>query len=335
MQKILLLGKNGMLGQAIVEKFKVQSSHPAGDYPKGEKFKIIALGRQDLDITKKSQVIKKISEIKPDLVINATGYTDVDGAESERQKAFAVNGDAVGYIAQACSQIGASFIHFSTDYVFDGSRAHGYEEDDLEHLGPLNVYGESKLIGEENVKIQISNVKSNPNLKCQKFFIIRTSWLYGAGGKNFVDAMLKRAIDGQTQFKVVNDQFGLPTYTRDLAERVLWMVDEIEQLESGIYHITNSKLKIQKSKLQLKIKNYNHREQEPDGISWFVFAQEIFKIAKELGILSKLPNVKPCTSDEFPRPARRPKYGALINTKLPDMREWKIALTEFLISNQF
>ena len=330
MQKILLLGKNGMLGQAIVEKFKVQSSHPAGDYPKGEKFKIIALGRQDLDITKKSQVIKKISEIKPDLVINATGYTDVDGAESERQKAFAVNGDAVGYIAQACSQIGASFIHFSTDYVFDGSRAHGYEEDDLEHLGPLNVYGESKLIGEENVKIQISNVKSNPNFKCQKFFIIRTSWLYGAGGTNFVDAMLKRAIDGQTQFKVVNDQFGLPTYTRDLAERVLWMVERIDQLDSGIYHVTNSKFKIQNSKCNSKCKNY---KEDSSGITWHQFAQEIFKQAKELGILSRLPNVKPCTSDEFPRPARRPKYGALINAKSPEMREWKIALKEFLISN--
>jgi len=260
---------------------------------------LLAWDRKDLDITQQDQVLKKIRELKPDIVINATGYTDVDGAETNRELAFAVNADGVKYVAQACSQVGASLIYFSTDYVFNGTKRRGYCEDEVEHLKPINVYGKSKLEGEQQIK-------------CQKYFIIRTSWLYGAEGKNFVDTIIQRAIEGQKEFKVVDDQFGKSTYTVDLADRVVWMIQRIEKLDAGVYHCTN------RSKA---------------GITWFEFACEIFKQAKNLGILSKIPKLIPCKTDEFPRPAQRPKYSALINTKLPEMRDWRQALGDYLTSN--
>ncbi|MFH1713032.1 MAG: dTDP-4-dehydrorhamnose reductase [Candidatus Jacksonbacteria bacterium] len=338
---ILLLGKNGILGSAIAKTATWLDKLTRSQF----RSQFIAWDRADLDITDKKQVSQKINRLKPAIVINAAGYTDVDGAEIDRRTAFKVNRDAVGYIAEACRQIGARLIHFSTDYVFDGTQPSGYVEDDVKDLKPLNVYGESKRIGE----LRITNYEL-------RYFIIRTSWLYGSGGRNFVDTMLKRAIDGQKEFKVVDDQFGLPTYTVDLAERVLWIVERIDQLESGVYHVVNSKLKHASSavrrrggtqnstcligsppkrrKPQLHVMPTWHGKtksfMKPAGITWYEFAMEIFRLARKVGILSDLPKVEPCMTDEFPRQAKRPKYGALINTKLPEMREWKQALRAYL-----
>ncbi|HBH46400.1 MAG: hypothetical protein A2445_04870 [Candidatus Jacksonbacteria bacterium RIFOXYC2_FULL_44_29] len=355
MKQVLLLGKNGMLGQAIVGAIhespvrnRAGAIHELSlRHLESIRVTLHSWGHQDLDITDRLEVIKKISQLKPSIVINATGFTDVDGAESQKDLAFAVNVAGPGYLAEVCNQINASLIHFSTDYVFDGSQERGYEENDQSHLGPVNVYGESKLEGEKNVKYQISNVNSIPNSKSQmsKYFIVRTSWLYGQGGKNFVDTILKRARDGQTEFKIVDDQFGLPTYAFDLAQAVWEMVNQHEQLDSGIYHVTNSKFQILNFK-SLPAKAYALRRgqagisndkcqmtnatEETAGITWYDFACEIFKQAKELGILSKLPIITPCATAEFPRLAKRPKYGALISTKLPALRSWQSALTDYL-----
>src|SRR3989338_1037737 len=303
-----------MLGQAVQKKFEIRNS----------KFEIISFGRTDLDITNKKVVQEKIVAVNPAVIINATGYTNVDGAETETEKAFAVNADGVGNIAEACAKIGATLFHFSTDYVFDGTQENGYTEDDIEHLKPATVYGQSKLAGEVLIQNQksppkadqpmaekIKNQNDKSKLKNFKYFIIRTAWLYGAGGKNFVDTLIMRAKQGQTEFKVVRDQCGKPTFKEDLAQTVLWMIDNKEKLGSGVYYATNE-------------------TESSRGISWYEFAQEIFAVAHDTGIIAQKPRVMPCTTAEFPRPARRPMYSALTNTKLPKMRGWKDALQAYV-----
>jgi len=260
--KILIFGADGMLGTNLCSVFP----------------DAVALKHSDIDITDKAQVIETIKRIGPDVVINAAAYTDVDGCENEdnRELAFDVNGRAPGYIAQACSLVGAKLVHFSTDYVFYGSKKE-YVESDL--TGPINVYGESKLLGEMSI---IENMDD--------YRIIRTSWLFGHNGKNFVETMLK--LSGEMDIiRVVDDQFGKPTFTADLAHKTA----EVIGLAPGVYHITN------------------------EGVcSWYEFASSVIS------------NVVPCSSDEFVRRAKRPKYSVLFNTKTTPMRHWRDALLEYL-----
>jgi len=258
--KTLIIGSNGMLGSDLCKVFP----------------DAVKLTHHDLDITDREQVIESILKIKPDVVINAAAYTNVDGCEDNKELAFQVNGYGPGYIAEACARVGATLVHFSTDYVFDGSKKE-YVESDIPN--PINVYGHSKLLGEKKI---IENMDD--------YRIVRISWLFGIHGKNFVETMLKLSREMDT-VKVVNDQFGKPTYTMDLASKV----KEIIELEPGIYHITN------------------------DGIcSWYEFASSI------------IDNVIPCTSEEFPRKAKRPKYSVLVNTKTEPMRHWREALKTYL-----
>ncbi|WP_235270006.1 dTDP-4-dehydrorhamnose reductase [Methanosarcina mazei] len=258
--KTLIIGASGMLGSDLCKVFP----------------DAVKLTHHDLDITDREQVIESILKIKPDVVINAAAYTNVDGCEDNKELAFQVNGYGPGYIAEACARAGAKLVHFSTDYVFDGSKKE-YVESDIPD--PINVYGDSKLLGEKKI---IENMDD--------YRIVRISWLFGIHGKNFVETMLKLSGEMDT-VKVVNDQFGKPTYTMDLASKV----KEIIELEPGIYHITN------------------------DGIcSWYEFASSI------------IDNVIPCTSEEFPRKAKRPKYSVLVNTKTEPMRHWREALKDYL-----
>ena len=258
--KTLIIGSSGMLGSDLCKTFP----------------DAVKLTHHDLDITDREQVIESILKIKPDVVINAAAYTNVDGCEDNKELAFQVNGYGPGYIAEACARAGAKLVHFSTDYVFDGSKKE-YVESDIPD--PINVYGDSKLLGEKKI---IENMDD--------YRIVRISWLFGIHGKNFVETMLKLSGEMDT-VKVVNDQFGKPTYTMDLASKV----KEIIELDPGIYHITN------------------------DGIcSWYEFASSI------------IDNVIPCTSEEFPRKAKRPKYSVLVNTKTEPMRHWKEALKTYL-----
>ncbi|MCK5614497.1 dTDP-4-dehydrorhamnose reductase [Candidatus Pacearchaeota archaeon] len=258
--KTLILGAGGMLGTDLCITFP----------------DAVKLTHNDIDITDKAHVIETIKRIAPDVVINAAAYTDVDGCEDNRELAFDVNGLSPGYIAQACSLVGAKLVHFSTDYVFDGKKKE-YFESDL--TAPINVYGESKLLGETNI---IENMDD--------YRIVRTSWLFGHHGNNFVDTMLHLSRD-MDMVKVVNDQFGKPTFTANLAKKT----SEIIGLVPGIYHITN------------------------DGVcSWYEFASAI------------IDNVISCSSDEFIRKAKRPKYSVLVNTKTSPMCHWKEALAEYL-----
>jgi dTDP-4-dehydrorhamnose reductase len=203
---------------------------------------------------------------------------DVDGCEDENNKevAFEINGKAPGYIAQACSDAGAILVHFSTDYVFDGSKKQ-YTESDIPD--PVNSYGESKLMGEKSIMENMTDYR-----------IIRTSWLFGINGDNFISTMIR--LSGEMDIvKVVNDPFGKPTYTADLARKTV----EIIGLAPGIYHITN------------------------EGVySWYEFATAV------------IDNIAACSSDEFVRKAKRPEYSSLANTKVAPMRHWKDALDDYL-----
>lgn len=243
----------------------------------------------ELDITKREDVIKKVADLKPELVINAAAYTDVDGCETNKELAMNVNGYAVGYIAEACNKINAPLVHISTDYVFDGKKSGGYLEEDKKN--PINVYGQSKALGED---LLMKNTK--------KFFLIRTAWLYGPNGKNFVDTIVRLASE-RPELSVVTDQIGNPTYTGDLAEKIKEIV---EKGIFGIYHVTNS-----------------------GSCSWFDFAKKILEI-KEI----RTP-IEPTTSSEFKSTAKRPAYSILINRNLEKygiskMRPWQDALKYYL-----
>ncbi|MCK8518384.1 dTDP-4-dehydrorhamnose reductase [Methanoculleus sp. 7T] len=258
-RKVLILGAYGMLGHDL------QAVFPGA-----------VLRGHELDITDERAVSACIRDLSPDLVVNAAAYTDVDGCEDNRDLAFAVNGEALGHIASACSDVGATLVHYSTDYIFDGSKKE-YVESDVPN--PINIYGASKLLGEQNIAENTDDYR-----------IIRTSWLFGAHGRNFVETMLH--LSGQMdQVRVVNDQVGKPTYTVDLARKT----PEIVSLEPGIYHVTN------------------------DGVcSWYEFARAIIE------------NVAPCSSAEFPRKAKRPAYSVLLNTKTAPLRHWSGALADYL-----
>jgi len=257
--KTLILGADGIPGHDLQKVFS----------------DAVSRGR-DLDITDEALVSTFIQEMKPDLVINAAACTDVDGCEDNRETAFEVNGKALEYIAKACRKVGAVPVHYSTDYIFDGSKEEYVESDASD---PINAYGESKLPGEKNIMESMDDYR-----------IIRTSWLFGVHGKNFVETMLRLSWE-MDMVRVVNDRFGKPTYTADLAMKTA----EIIGLAPGIYHITN------------------------EGVcSWYEFAAAI------------IDNVSPCSSEEFVRKADRSRYSVLVNTKTTPMRHWKDALGEYL-----
>ncbi len=258
--KTMILGAGGMLGTDL------QANFPQA----------ISFIHAELDITDKNAVFSVIERQKPDIVINAAAYTKVDDCEENIELALSVNGAAPGYIAEACRSTGSGLVHFSTDYVFDGKKKE-YTESDKPN--PINVYGASKLEGER----AIANAMD-------RYYIIRTSWLFGLHGMNFIETMLKVGASNSL-VRVVNDQFGKPTYTKDLAQKI----PEILDYDYGIYHITN------------------------EGVcSWYEFASAI------------IPNAVPCTSKEYIRKAKRPEHSVLANTKTKPMRHWKDALAEYL-----
>ena len=274
--KILITGATGMLGHDLYEVLS-------------QKHNLILTGSKTLDITDESAVMKFVSESEPDIVINAAAYTNVDGCEENRDLAFKVNGEGVKNLALACRKNNCVLAHVSTDYVFNGENTRPWLEDD--EVEPINVYGESKLKGEEEI---IKNL--------DKYFIIRTAWLYGENGGNFPKTMLELA-ENHSEITVVYDEVGCPTYTPDLAEAISEL---IESDKYGIYNITNS-----------------------GHCSWCEFAKYIFEIAK------KDIKVVPVTADEFKRPASRPHYSVLDNKKwiengFKPLRNYKEAIKEYI-----
>lgn len=275
--KVLITGSNGMLGHDLIDVLN-------------DKHELILTTSKTLDITDKEHTVEFIKENKPDIVINSAAYTDVDGCEENRKLAFSVNGEGVRNLAIGCREADCPLVHISTDYVFNGKNDTPWVEDD--EIEPISVYGKSKLEGEQAIQEILD-----------KFFIVRTAWLYGVNGGNFPKTMLELA-KTHDELTVVYDEVGTPTYTPDLAEAIGKL---IETDYYGIYHITNS-----------------------GSCSWCEFAKYIFEIA---GVDVK---VTPVTASEFARPAPRPSYSVLNNKKWVDngfepLRSYKEAIKDYLI----
>ncbi len=306
MQKILIIGSKGMLGQELVKTFK-----------KDKDYKVIAWDREDIDISKEKEVSKKIGFTKPNIIINAAAYNAVDKCEESKKEfeiAKKINGLAPGYLAKSAKKNKAVLVHYSTDYVFNGepeipepagcthscgscSLHQGFQPevgfDENAKPSPISNYGKSKLIGEKEVA---KNVKS--------YYIIRLSKLFGSpamgeGAKrSFFDVMLEAGKKNK-EVKAVDEETSCFTYALDLAKKTKEMLDAKKPF--GIYHITNS-----------------------DSCTWYEAVVELYRQAK---IKTK---IIPVDGNEFPRPAKRPFYSVLVNTKLNPMRSWKEALKEYL-----
>jgi len=260
---------------------------------------VISWDRGEVDITDKDLIAKKIKDVKPDVIINAAAYNAVDKCEIDKKEfelAKKINSDAPGYLAGAALDIGAILIHYSTDYVFEGKKKRGYKEDD--EPKPISKYGETKLAGERAI-ISFSG-------KGLKWYLIRTSKLFGPKGESdmskdsFFDIMLKLGKE-KRELDIVNEEISCFTYTSDMASATNKILEENRGY--GIYHITNS-----------------------GPCTWFEAASELFKLA-EIKV-----KINPVKADKFPRPAKRPKYSVLLNTKLEPMRNWKEALKEYLLN---
>lgn len=242
----------------------------------------------ELDIADEESVRERVTIERPELIINAAAYTDVDGAETNRAKAFAVNEAGVRNIAKVAKDIGVPIVHYSTDYVFAGDNKEGYAENDAP--GPaINTYGESKLAGERALA-EIA----------PEFYLLRTAWLYGKGGKNFVDTIMRIGREKDT-ISIVDDQHGSPTYAKDLALATREIV--AGDYKPGIYHATNAGI-----------------------VTWFGLAREIVRLAD---IDTK---VEAITSADYPLPAMRPSYSVLRNNNGPELRKWQKALEEYINS---
>ena len=208
--KILITGSNGMLGHDLIEVLK-------------DKHELLLTTSKTLDITDADSVMDFIVKSNPDIVINSAAYTDVDGCESNPDLAYNVNGEGVKNLALACREVDCPLVHISTDYVFNGQNDRPWVEDD--EIGPISIYGKSKLEGEEHIKEIL-----------EKYFIVRTAWLYGVNGRNFPRTMLELA-QNHSEITVVYDEVGTPTYTPDLAKGISEL---IETDYYGTYHLTNS-----------------------------------------------------------------------------------------------
>ena len=274
-------------------------------------FEVIGMDKEEIDIVSADECRKAIKETSPDIVINAAAYTNVDGCETAKDECFAVNAEAVKNIADACRNKKIKIIHFSTDYVFDGTARQPYKED--HQCNPINTYGASKMAGERYLRSLSDN-----------YILIRTSWLYGIKGKNFVQAILTKAnaknfiddtmakakakADNPTTLSVVDDQVGSPTYTIDLAAALDLLIEKNAQ---GIFHVTNR-----------------------GSCSWHQFA---VKILQESGF-DKI-EVIPIKSDQLQRPAKRPAYSVLSTQKFIQMtgkimQPWQLALQDYLENNK-
>lgn len=272
MSRWVILGGTGMFGQQLAQLL-TEAGHD-----------VSALGSSDCDITDAAATRNAVAGA--DVVINAAAYTKVDDAESDETAAFALNGVGAHNAAVAAREAGAKFVHISTDYVFDGASTEPYAESALQ--APRSAYGRTKAAGEWGVRAAYPDA-----------YVVRTAWLYGAHGPNFVATMLRLAESHET-LSVVNDQHGQPTWTRDLAEYVIALVES--GASGGYYHGTCE-----------------------GQTTWYEFTREIFRLS---GLDPE--RVQPTTSEAFPRPAPRPANSVLAHTAGPTVRDWKEALSEYL-----
>jgi len=286
--KLLVIGAKGQLGWELCRR---------GQH---DDFDVIGLDLPDFDITDPSGIDEALSKKNIFLVINAAAFTAVDRAESEQGLAFSVNSKGPVYLAKACSRFGIPLIHVSTDYVFDGSKETPYLETDP--VSPVCVYGESKAAGEKGVRDAL-----------ESHIILRSSWMYGAHGKNFVKTILHLATEKE-ELRVVADQYGCPTYAADFAAVILKIAEQIRSGGTtpwGTYHYCGQ------------------------GVTtWHGFAERICEIAKKHATI-KVKEIKAICTEEYPTAARRPPYSALDCSKIGEaigvkLRKWQDSLAEFL-----
>lgn len=288
MKKILITGAEGQVG------FELQNAFSSlGD--------VVALGRDRFDLCNGRQMRQVLLEIRPDVIVNAAAYTAVDKAETDLETAFVVNASAPALLAEMAEALGAMLVHYSTDYVFDGTSPHPYHEEDA--TNPLNVYGKTKLEGERAIAAS-----------CRKHLILRTSWVYGARGKNFLLTMLRLGAE-KPLLRIVDDQKGAPTWCRPIAQTTVKMVsamlDRADEDRWGIYHLTNG------------------------GVTtWYGFAKEIF------AQIDRAPQLEAIPSSAYPLPAKRPSNSVLSNRKLNErfglsLPSWEESLRECLKSVNF
>ena len=294
MQKILLTGVNGQVGHALKSKFL--------------QHEVIALSREQLDLTKAHDIRRIIRDIKPDLIINPAAYTAVDKAESEPELAFAINATAAQILAEEAARLNAALIHFSTDYVYDGTKSGFYDETDA--VNPVSVYGKSKLAGEDAI-LAVG----------LPYLILRTSWVYGAYGKNFLKTILRLGAE-RDNLRIVADQFGAPTSSESIAEGVVQLVEAWQPNQenlTGIYHFTNT-----------------------GETSWHGFSCEIINEYNRLSSDKNWPalkagveNIAAISTAEYPTPAARPANSKLDNSKFKqvfdvELPRWQAGLQQVM-----
>lgn len=275
-QKILLTGARGMLGWAMTKELNLE-------------YQLVGIDIEDADIRDENQIKEEIFNVRPDIVIHSAAYTEVDNCEKNKELTYRTNAKGAENVAHACKLIQAKMVYISTDFVFDGTKNTPYTEEDIPN--PINVYGWSKHEGEKTVQSILTN-----------YLIVRTAWLYGPHGKNFVDTIIQKSTSGN-ELKVVNDQKGSPTYTIDLASAVN---SALKKDLTGVVHIANS-----------------------GECTWFEFAKKILELKK-----SSTP-ITPITSDKLDRLAKRPVYSVLSTAKYEKlshlkMRSWESALSDYL-----
>lgn len=284
--RILITGCYGQVGSCLTEQLVSDES-----------ITVLALDREHLDITSQDAVNAAVAEFQPTIIINAAAHTAVDKAEEEVELSYAINRDGPKYLAEAAQSIGSAILHISTDYVFEGNKVSDYVE--MDTTNPQGVYGESKLAGE------IAVAKA-----CEKHIILRTAWVFGEYGNNFVKTMLRLG-ENRDALNIVGDQFGGPTYAGDIASTLIQIAKRINQgetVEFGVYHYSGL-----------------------PHVSWFDFANAIFDIAVEQKILAKKPTLTSITTDQYPTPAKRPYNSRLSNEKIiasfsVEASNWKVAL---------
>ncbi|WP_434997452.1 dTDP-4-dehydrorhamnose reductase [Vibrio scophthalmi] len=286
--RVLITGCYGQVGSCLT-----------GQLANNENIAVLALDREHLDITSQGAVNAAVSEFQPTVIINAAAHTAVDKAEEEIDLSYAINRDGPKYLAQAAQSVGAAIIHISTDYVFEGNKVGEYAESDA--TNPQGVYGESKLAGE----IAVAQA-------CERHIILRTAWVFGENGNNFVKTMLRLGED-RDALSIVGDQFGGPTYAGDITSTLIQIANRIDQgdvVRYGVYHYSGL-----------------------PHVSWFDFANAIFDLAVEQGVLPKKPMLTSIATDQYPTPAKRPSNSRLSNEKIiaefsVEASDWNTALKD-------
>lgn len=270
--RVLVTGCNGQVGHCLTETLS-----------NSENVSLLAVDREELDITSQKAVSDMVKAFKPTIIINAAAHTSVDKAEDEVELSFAINRDGPKFLAEAAKEVGAAILHISTDYVFEGNKVGEYLENDV--TNPQGVYGASKLAGE----IAVAEM-------CDKHVILRTAWVFGEHGNNFVKTMLRLAAT-RNELSIIGDQFGGPTYAGDIAKVLVEIANRIvtgESVEYGVYHYSGL-----------------------PHVSWYQFADGIFEAAEKEHIVNK-PKLISITTEQYPTLAKRPSNSKLSTRKVSE-----------------